>query len=247
MRVLVIGSNGKMGALTKSILEKDASVEAVYGYDQTANQDTLTFNRFDELPHVDVAIDFSTPKIICDILEYSKKNQVPLVIATTGFSESDKTAIENHAQHTPVFISANYAFGVAVLSEILRHISQTLSADFDIEIIEKHHHHKVDAPSGTSLHLAQVINSSIESPKNIINGHQGKREREDLAIHAMRGGSVVGEHQVIFAGQDETIELTHIAQSKSIFSYGAIKAAKFIMEQKQARRYDMTDLFKETI
>lgn len=247
MRVLVIGSNGKMGALTKSILEKDASIEAVYGFDQTASHDTLTFNRFDEVPKVDVAIDFSTPKIIYDILKYSKKNHVPLVIATTGFTEKDTMAIESHAQHTPVFISANYAFGVAVLSEILRHVSQTLSADFDIEIIEKHHHHKVDAPSGTSLHLAQVINRSIETPKNIINGHQGKRQKEDLAIHAMRGGSIVGEHQVIFAGQDETIELTHIAQSKSIFAYGAIKAARFMMEQKQARLYSMTDLFKETI
>jgi len=247
MRVLVIGSKGKMGSLTKSILESDTTVEAVYGFDTLEDMRDHVYSDFNKVPKIDVAIDFSTPRLLESMLAFSIERNLPLVIATTGYSDTEKALIVAHSKTHPVFMSANYAFGVAILSEVLRQISATLEKDFDIELIEKHHHHKIDAPSGTSLHLAQTINDSLRKPKTIVNGHQGKRDNDQLAIHALRGGSIVGEHQVIFAGPDETIELTHIAQSKSIFAYGAIKAARFILKQNKAKLYDMKDLFKERI
>ncbi len=246
MRVLITGAQGKMGALTKSILEKELLITAVYGFDLNEQLSNHIYSDFSMVPEIDVIIDFSTPKIIHQILAFSSQNKYPLVIATTGYSELELKSISEHAKSNPVFMSANYAFGVAVISEILKRYSHILETDFDIEIIEKHHHHKVDAPSGTSLHLANTINQSISKPKEIKNGHTGKRDSNDLSIHAMRGGSIVGEHQVIFAGTDETIEITHIAQSKSIFVYGALRAAQFILN-KEPGLYNMNDLLKERI
>ena len=244
MKVLVIGSKGKMGALVKTLLEADQGVDLVYGLDQHEISSKTTFQTFSDLPKVDVIIDYSHPSLLSNILSYAKQNSTPLVIATTGYSSLQEEEILTMSQVLPIFKSSNYSFGVEVVTQVLKQISSVLEADYDIEIVEKHHHLKVDAPSGTSLHLANTINQSLLDKKEIVNGHQGKRAENELAIHAVRGGSVVGEHTVMFLGQDETIEISHIAQSKSIFAYGSIKAAKFLVGKK-AGLYKMNDIFKE--
>jgi 4-hydroxy-tetrahydrodipicolinate reductase len=246
MNVLITGASGKMGSLIKGLLEKDTFFNEVYGFDRIENKDENIFSNLSRIPNVHVIIDFSTPLLLDELIEYSTKNNVPLVIATTGYTEIQKKRIEEASQTIPIFYSANYSYGVAIITEVLKQVSAKLERDFDIEIVEKHHHHKLDAPSGTSLHLAHAINSSLKSKKEIVNGHQGQRKPLELAIHAVRGGSIVGEHQVIFAGLDEVIEITHNAQSKSIFAHGAIKAAKFIIHQKKGF-YTMNDLIKEDI
>lgn len=238
MSVLVVGSKGKMGEVIIDLLKKDASFGEVYGLDKHD-----AFKTFEQAPKVDVIIDFSHPSLLNELLSYAIKQHIPVVIATTGYDANDLKVIKEASQKIAIFKSANYSFGVAALSYALRKLSPLLEPDFDIEIIEKHHHHKVDAPSGTSLHLAEVINQSLVDRKTVINGHQGKKDKNDLAIHALRGGSIVGEHQVVFAGEDEVIELTHIAQSKKTFAYGALKAASFIQGKKPGL-YNMDDLFK---
>jgi len=244
MKVLVIGSKGKMGALVESILKSDSSIEMVYGFDQKEGNSSETFSSFSNIPKVDVAIDYSHPSLLIDILTFVSSHKIPLVIATTGYSESEEKEILEMSQKLPIFKSSNYSFGVEVVSQVLRQISSFLESDYDIEIVEKHHHLKIDAPSGTSLHLANTINESLAVKKDIINGHQGKRSKNELAIHAIRGGSVVGEHSVYYLGQDEVIEISHVAQSKAIFAYGSIKAAKFIVGKKPGM-YKMKDIFKE--
>lgn len=244
MKVLVIGSKGKMGSLVKSILASDPRISQVYGYDKQEDLTNHTFHSFSNLPTCDVVIDYSNPSLLTDILQYALNNKTPLVIATTGYSEEDEKKIVLASQSVAIFKSANYSFGVEVVTQVLKSISSVLVDDYDIEIIEKHHHMKVDAPSGTSLHLAKTMNDAIDAKKEVVNGHQGKRNPNTLAIHAVRGGSVVGEHTVTFFGQDETIEISHIAQSKSIFAHGSIKAAKFIIG-KTPGLYKMSDLFKE--
>ena len=243
MNILIIGSKGKMGSLTKAILE-DNKDDQVFGYDQVKDDSSHTFNQFEDIPHVDVIIDFSHPKLLSDILTFSKNKHVPLVIATTGFHEEQTKDILKHAQEVPVFMSANYAYGVAIINKILKQISDDLSNDFDIEIIEKHHAEKKDAPSGTSLQLAQTINDSMSHPKKIVHGHNPLRESGDLGIHSVRAGSIVGEHTILFSGKDETIEITHRAQSKKIFALGAIKAMHYIIKQNPGL-YTMEDLLKE--
>jgi 4-hydroxy-tetrahydrodipicolinate reductase len=244
MKVLVIGSRGKMGALVKSILETDPVVEIVYGFDQKEMTSETTFQTFTTLPKVDVIIDYSHPSLLSNILSYAFTNKTPLVIATTGYNANQEKEIIEMSQVLPIFKSSNYSFGVEVISQMLKQISSFLEADYDIEIVEKHHHLKVDAPSGTSLHLANTINQSLHVKKEIVNGHQTKRLENQLGIHAVRGGSIVGEHTVMFLGQDEIIEISHVAQSKAIFAYGSIKAAKFMIG-KNAGLYKMNDLFKE--
>jgi len=244
MNVLITGASGKMGSLIKGLLEKDTIFNHVYGFDQMIDQEHHIYSDLSSIPQVDVIIDFSTPHLIKTLIQYATTNQIPLVIATTGYTDAQKQLIHEAANIIPIFYSANYSYGVAILTEVLKQVSAKLESDFDIEIVEKHHHHKLDAPSGTSLHLAEAINSSLKIKKEIINGHQGQRKHSELAIHAVRGGSLVGEHQVIFAGQDEVIEITHSAQSKAIFAHGAIKASKFLIHQKKGL-YTMTDLLKE--
>ncbi len=246
MNVLITGASGKMGSLVKGLLEKDMFFNEVYGFDRVENKEENIFSNLSHIPKVNVIIDFSTPLLLDELIKYSSKNHIPLVIATTGYTEIQKKLIEETSQTIPIFYSANYSYGVAIITEVLKQVSAKLERDFDIEIVEKHHHHKLDAPSGTSLHLAHAINSSLQSKKEIVNGHQGQRKPQELAIHAVRGGSIVGEHQVIFAGLDEVIEITHSAQSKSIFAHGAMKAAKFIINQKKGF-YTMNDLIKEDI
>jgi 4-hydroxy-tetrahydrodipicolinate reductase len=242
MKVTLVGSQGKMGSLIKELLQKDQHVELIYAVDQEG----ANYKQLSDVPQSDVLIDFSHPNLIEEIIAYGLKYKTPLVIATTGHTDIQLEKIKQASLVLPIFMSANYSFGVEVISHVLREISKLLVPEFDVEIIEKHHHHKIDAPSGTSKHLAKTIISSIDSPLVMINGHQTKREKTDLAIHAVRGGSIVGDHTIVFAGPEETIEISHHAQSRSIFAYGAIKAMFWIVNQDNGF-YQMKDLLKELL
>jgi len=242
MNVTLVGSNGKMGSLMKELLKKDQTIKVIYEVDREG----ATYHELSEVPKSDVLIDFSHPSLIEEILNYGLKHKTPLVIATTGHKAEQLEMIKQASLALPIFMSANYSFGIEVVSHVLRQISKLLVPEFDVEIIEKHHHHKIDAPSGTSKHLAKTIIQSVQTPLVEVNGHQTKREKNDLAIHAVRGGSIVGDHTVVFAGPDETIEISHHAQSRSIFAYGALKAMFWIVHQ-ESGFYQMKDLLKELL
>lgn len=242
MKVIVVGSNGKMGSLICQLLQQKKDVEGVFDVDQ----ENATFQSLKDVPQADVLIDFSHPSLIKDILNYGLKYHTPLVIATTGHTLEQIEHIRQTSSQLPIFMSANYSFGIEVVSHVLRQISPSLIPEFDVEIVEKHHHHKIDAPSGTSKHLAQTIISSVQAPLTEVHGHLGKRQPNDLAIHAVRGGSIIGDHTIIFAGPDETIEISHHAQSRSIFAHGALRAANWIIHQDHGF-YQMKDLLKELL
>lgn len=192
----------------------------------------------------DVIIDFSHPNNLDMILTYVTTHHCPLVVATTGYHESQVRAIHEASKQAPIVYTANFSLGITVFEEVLRQITPVLEDNFDIEVIEKHHNQKLDAPSGTAKMLVAAMNE--QQQYNEVFGRHGmaKRERE-IGIHAVRGGSIVGEHSVIFAGEDEVLEIKHEAFSKAIFANGAITAANFLINQPNGL-YTMHDvLFKK--
>lgn len=201
-----------------------------------------TLNEIDD--RVDVIIDFSNPANLDEILEYATINKVPAVICSTGFSQEQLQQIKDASKETAILFSRNMSLGVNVVSEALKQIAPILADAFDIEIIEKHHNQKVDSPSGTAKLFYDSINESLNGEKEAVYGREGivgKRTKKEVGIHAIRGGSIVGEHSIIFAGQDEIVELKHEALSKRIFSQGSVKAAEFLAG-KEAGFYTMKEV-----
>ena len=241
--ILLCGISGKMGKTVLNLLENEKDAKAVCGVAASApeNADIPVYNSFDEVREKpDVIIDFSSPNALGGLLGYAVKNKIPCVLATTGYSEKQLREIENASKEIAIFKTANFSLGVNLLKKLVRETAFTLGENFDIEIIEKHHNKKIDAPSGTALMLAESANSAFEDKKQLLNGRQGKRGRE-IGLHSVRGGTIVGEHEVIFAGEDEIITLSHSARSKAVFAAGAIKAACFL-QGKPAGMYDMEDM-----
>ena len=196
----------------------------------------------------DVVIDFSRPDALPAILEFCDKTGARPVIATTGLSPDDYKLMEQYAKRFPIFHSANMSLGVNLQVNLARFAAGFLGDAFEVEIIEKHHHRKVDAPSGTALMLANNINEVADGRKEYAFGRHTKTEKRkpnELGIHAIRGGTIVGEHEVLFIGNDEIIELTHKALSRQVFAQGALRAAQFIFEQKQPRIYNMNDIVNQ--
>lgn len=241
MKIVVSGISGKMGSLVAQHIEEDAELKLVAGVDRKKGYKIV--NSYVDLPETDVIIDFSTANSLINLLHYAKIKKIPLVIATTGHTKNQILQIEEASKQIPIFYSANLSFGVQLVKSILKQYASLLETDFDTEIIEKHHNEKIDAPSGTALMLAKTIKDASTGERSIVLGHDQKRETGDIAIHAIRGGNIVGEHTVIFAGTDEIIELTHIAHSKIIFVKGALRAARFIVKKKTGL-YSMEDLVK---
>ncbi|MEG0664460.1 MAG: 4-hydroxy-tetrahydrodipicolinate reductase, partial [Clostridia bacterium] len=191
--------------------------------------------------------DFSHPSTLENLLNYAIKNNVPCVISTTGYSLMQINQIENASKQIPIFFSANMSLGVCLLSELAKKAALFLGEDFDIEIVEKHHNQKIDAPSGTALMLGNEINSVCNNKYEYVYNRQSKREKRaknEIGFAAIRGGTIVGEHDVIFAGLDEVITLSHSAYSKSIFATGSVNAAIFI-KNKPAGLYKMQDILKQ--
>lgn len=250
IKILICGALGRMGANIRQLLEGDGEAQAVCGVDPKGDGkgDFPVYPSFaDVREKVDAIIDFSSPAALKDELEYAAAHGTPLVLASTGYTPEQLESIKKASEKVAVFRTANFSLGINLLCELVKRAAETLGEKFDIEIIEKHHSQKVDAPSGTALMLADSANSAFGGSKPYVNGREGivgKRGNE-IGIHAVRGGTIVGEHEVLFCGEDEIISLSHSARSKRVFAAGAIKAAKWIAG-KSAGHYDMKDLLADS-
>lgn len=247
-KIILCGANGKMGHVIRNIVAADNECEIVAGVD--INTESTDFPIYSEIDSVkesaDVIIDFSNPALLNSLLEYSAAKKIPVVIATTGFDDDQKKQIENAATENGVFFTYNMSLGINLLATLAKKAVDVLGNDFDIEIIEKHHNQKIDAPSGTALMLADAICEEIDKPMKYEYDRHSKREKRsknEIGMHSVRGGTIVGEHEIIFAGRDEIITLSHSARSKEIFAVGAVNAAKY-MVGKGAGLYTMKDLIK---
>ena len=245
IKILVSGALGKMGANVISAIKTDDDVTAVCGVDRFEDLSGL-IPVYDDITkvteQVDVVIDFSSPKALDGILSFISKTGASAVLCSTGYTAEDIEKINQASKTNAIFRSANMSLGVNVLIELVKTAVKNL-AGFDIEIIEKHHNLKVDAPSGTALMLADAV-KEVDNDKFYVYGREGmvgKRNSNEIGIHAIRGGNIVGEHDVIFAGNDETITLSHQATDRKVFAFGAVKAAKFVATKKNGL-YNMTDL-----
>lgn len=251
IRVILNGCNGKMGRVLVRMLEAQKDMEIVAGIDRETDRYENSFPVYADIfscsEKGDVLIDFSHPSTISNTLNYCQKSNVPIVTATTGLSGKDTAHFLEASKSIPIFQSSNMSLGISIVIDIAAQAAKTLGDSFDIEIIEKHHNKKVDSPSGTAFMIADGINKTFEHRKEYIYGRHGNedvRSENQIGIHAVRGGTIFGEHTVIFAGSDEIIEIKHTALSKDIFAAGAINAARFIIQQKSGY-YNMHDLLKE--
>lgn len=251
-RILLCGCNGKMGqVITRLALEND-DVVIVAGVDPfagTKNTYPVYSRAQDVSEKVDVIIDFSNPNSLEDLINYSKVNGVALVISTTGHTPEQRKLVQDASSDIAVFMSGNMSLGINLLMSLIQQAARTLEGLFDIEIIEKHHNKKIDAPSGTALMLADSINEVLETKCEYVHERESKREKRhsnEIGMHAVRGGTIVGEHSIIFAGNDEVIEIKHSAMSREIFAVGALKAAQF-MKGKAIGFYDMKKVIQDTM
>ena len=248
VRIIMNGCNGHMGQVISDLVSKDENAEIVAGVDL---QDTgrYSYPVFTELGacdvKADVMIDFSSAKATDAVLEYCGSRELPLVLCTTGLSQEQLQKVEETAEKTAVLRSANMSLGINTLLKLLQDAAKVLAAaGFDMEIVERHHNLKVDAPSGTALALADSLNEAMDHQYHYVYDRSQKREKRDekeIGISAVRGGSIVGEHEVIFAGKDEVITFSHTAYSKAIFGKGALEAAVFLAG-KEPGLYTMADV-----
>ena len=248
VKIIMHGCNGHMGQVISGIVEKDPDAEIVAGID-IADQGKNSYPVFTDIDtcqvEADAIIDFSSAKATDKLLEYSAARQIPVVLCSTGLSEEQLAKVEETSKKVAVLKSANMSLGINIRLKLVQDAAKVLAtAGFDMEIVEKHHRLKVDAPSGTALALADSINEAMDNKYHYVYDRSQKREKRDdkeIGISAVRGGTIVGEHEIIFAGQDEVIEFKHTAYSKAIFGKGAVEAAKFLAG-KPAGRYDMSDV-----
>lgn len=233
MRIILSGY-GTMGRVVEALaLERNIEIAGIFSLLDVENPPYPVFKNVEELPDADAIIDFSHPSATEKLLEGASVHRTPIVVATTGAREKLQNLMDEASKVIPVFFSANMSYGVHVLTEALKFLTPLLSNGYDIEILERHHNKKIDAPSGTAVKLLEAIQSADSSYFPIYDRSQGehRRDKKEVGMSAMRGGTIVGEHEVMFAGTDEVIEITHRAQSKKIFADGALKAAEKLMER----------------
>ena len=245
-KIIMHGCNGHMGQVISSLVKEDASVQIVAGIDMmdSFKNDYPVFTNIDDCDvQADVMIDFSSAKAVDHLLEYCVKRQIPLVLCTTGLSEEQLQKVKEAAKSVAVLRSANMSLGINTLMKLIQEAAKIFAASgYDMEIVERHHRLKVDAPSGTALALADSLNEAMNHAYHYVyDRSQVRRKREDkeIGISAVRGGTIVGDHEVIFAGPDEVISFQHTAYSKTVFGKGAVEAAKFLAG-KSAGMYDMS-------
>ena len=235
VKIIMHGCNGHMGQVISGIVEKDPDAEIVAGID-IADQGKNSYPVFTDIDacqvEADAIIDFSSAMATDKLLEYSAARQIPVVLCSTGLSQEQLAKVEETSRKVAVLKSANMSLGINTLLKLVQDAAKVLAAaGFDMEIVEKHHRLKLDAPSGTALALADSINEAMDNQYHYVYDRSQKREKRDdkeIGISAVRGGTIVGEHEIIFAGQDEVIEFKHTAYSKAIFGKGAVEAAKFL-------------------
>lgn len=247
-KIILRGCNGAMGQVITNIVKQEEAAEIVAGIDIVDNRENgypvfLSIDQCDK--DADVLIDFASPKGMEGVLDYCVRKKLPAVLCTTGLSEAQLKRIEEDSKKIAILRSANMSLGINTLLKLVKEAAKVLAAaDFDVEIIEKHHNQKVDAPSGTALMLADSINETMDYQYEYTydrSQRREKREKKELGISAVRGGTIVGEHEIIFAGIDEVIELKHTAYSKAVFAKGSVSAAKFLAG-KPAGYYNMKDV-----
>lgn len=249
LNILLCGCHGRLSQAVIEYCESSQNVRVLAGIDPAAGRAPLPFPVFPNAASIegirpDVVLDCSLPKVLPELLEYTMRESLPLVIAATGHNETELALIDEAAKRIPVFQSGNMSLGIFLLKQLARQAAQVLGESFDIEIIEAHHNKKIDAPSGTAYILADEINDALDVPRSYTFQRQDKREprsKNEIGIHSVRGGTITGEHTVVFAGFDEVVELTHRAYSKRIFAAGCLAAARFLAD-KPAGRYDMDDM-----
>lgn len=249
-KIAIVGCNGKMGGFVAEAVKENAACETLFGVDAfgVSKADFPVYKSFDEAADKpDVIIDFSNPAALDGMLAYALENRIPCVICTTGYSQEQVARIKAASEQIAVFYSGNMSLGINLLIELAKQAAKVLGGSFDIEIVEKHHNLKVDAPSGTALMIADAVSDTLEQePQYVYDRHsyRKKRSKNEIGIHSVRGGTIVGEHEVIFAGHDEVVTITHQAQSKQVFAVGAVNAAAFLAKQ-GAGMYDMSDLLAD--
>lgn len=248
VKVIMHGCNGKMGQTISSLIAADEEIKIVAGIDavDSGKNDYPVFKNISECTvEADAVIDFSVAAAVDSLLDYCAEKKLPCVLCTTGLSEAQLEKVKATAEKTAILKSANMSLGINMLLKLLKEAAQILSsAGFDIEIVEKHHNQKLDAPSGTALALADSINEEMGDCFEYVYDRsqvRQKRNAKEIGISAVRGGTIVGDHDVIFAGADEVITFSHRAYSKAVFGKGAIQAAKFLAG-KPAGLYDMADV-----
>ena len=250
IKVLMHGCNGKMGQMITGLIRDDEQVEIAAGVDAYTGlaNDYPVFESVDSCDvDVDVAIDFSNAGAVDGLLDYCVEKQVPVVLCTTGLSKEQLKRVSEVSKKVAVLKSANMSMGINLLLKMLKDAAKVLApAGYDIELVERHHNQKVEAPSGTALALADSMNEALNHEYTYVYDRsqvRKKREKKEMGISAVRGGTIVGEHEVIFAGPDEVIEFRHTAYSRSVFGKGAVEAAKFLAG-KEAGMYDMSDVIQ---
>ena len=242
--IAICGANGKMGKTVYNCIQERDNCKVIAGIDVYTKQyaDFPIVEKPSLLPEKpDVIIDFSNPASLDGLLGYCLSTGTPLVIASTGYSDEQIQQIKNAAEQIPVFFTFNMSIGINLLVNLAKKAAEVLGDRFDIEIVEKHHNQKIDAPSGTAIMLANAINETLDNSKHYVydrHSRRQKREKSEIGMHAIRGGTIVGEHDVIFAGNDEVITLSHSAASKTVFAEGSVNAAIFLKD-KPAGLYDM--------
>lgn len=249
INIAINGCNGKMGLVLTNMIKESEGIKVISGIDRNPEKSNREYPIYKEIwdikEKIDAIIDFSHYSNLNNLLDYGIKNNIPLVIATSGFIQKDEKLIEEASKKIPILYSKNMSLGINILVELAKNISNILGENFDIEIIEKHHNTKVDAPSGTACMIADEINKSFNNTKNYVfgrKGHKQLRTKNEIGIHSIRGGTMSGEHTVLFSGLDEMIEIKHTAITKNIFALGAINGAKFVINKKNGL-YSMLDIF----
>ena len=249
IKVIISGCNGAMGQTLTKIAAGYDDVEIVAGFDITdsgCNNYAVYTDVSDLELSADVVVDFSHPAALEGVLEFAKRVRMPAVLATTGYEAHQITAIEDASREIPIFRSANMSLGINLMIDLIKKAVKVLGESFDIEVIDRHHRQKLDAPSGTALMLADAINKERSGElKYVYDRHSERRKRDcgEIGIHSIRGGTIVGDHTVLFAGNNELIEITHSAASREVFAEGAIKALRF-MVGKAPGMYNMDDLIR---
>lgn len=248
LKIGLCGCNGRMGRVITDIVSKKENMKIVAGFD--AYTEKLSDYPVYADPHeytggCDVIIDFSNAASLETLLDYCKKTKTPVVICTTGHSKEQLAEMRAASAEIPVFRSGNMSIGINLMMDLLRKAASVLGDGYDVEITEKHHNQKLDAPSGTALMLADAVNEALPYDAEYVYDRHERREKRpahEIGMHTVRGGTIVGEHEVLFAGRDELIEIRHVALSREVFAVGAVDAAAYLGSQTQPGMYDMSDV-----
>ncbi|ADL07651.1 4-hydroxy-tetrahydrodipicolinate reductase [Thermosediminibacter oceani] len=246
IKIILNGARGKMGRTIAELVEREEDMQIAAGVDTVA--ESGKFPIYDSIIKIeekaDVIVDFSNPRALENLCSYASSRKIPMVVGTTGFEESHKKMLVEVSKDVPVFVSHNMSLGVYVTVMLAKQAARILG-DFDVEIVERHHNQKIDAPSGTALMIADAI-KEVRNEAHYVYcraDRREKRDRNEIGIHSIRAGNLVGEHRVIFGGEDETIEISHLVTSRKVLAAGALKAARFIITQAPGY-YTMADLVK---